>query len=343
MSELHQGLPAHGLEHAPYAGGVPTAQADFKTCAGDFVVEEVLGFEPSGDGEHLFLLLQTDDHNTRYTVKCLARLFGVSQRQVSYSGLKDRRGLTSQWFSIHLPGKDPQPDQQQLAAQGIRLLRFGRHHRKLRIGTHKSNRFFIRLRNVQNPGDLQSRAAAVAASGVPNYFGPQRFGHHGANIDEALAYAGEGKLPEDRAQRSRVLTTLRSWLFNGELGQRVRAGSWQAWQPGDPIMLDGSQSYFHEAAWSTTLQARYNGGDIHLGGYLAGAESAGVPPSILALFKLANMKVDVRALRLLPHNLVLGSDTLGETLEFELPKGAFATTVLRELVKLKDLSILQAK
>ena len=149
MSELHQGLPAHGLEHAPYAGGVPTAQADFKTCAGDFVVEEVLGFEPSGDGEHLFLLLQTDDHNTRYTVKCLARLFGVSQRQVSYSGLKDRRGLTSQWFSIHLPGKDPQPDQQQLAAQGIRLLRFGRHHRKLRIGTHKSNRFFIRLRNAR--------------------------------------------------------------------------------------------------------------------------------------------------------------------------------------------------
>lgn len=343
MSVLHHNLPAYGFDSAPYAFGTPLAQAEFKRTPQDFVVEEVLGFEPSGEGEHLFLLLQTDDHNTRYTVKCLARLFGVTQRQVSYSGLKDRRGLTSQWFSLHLPGKNIEPDADQLQSQGITLLQSGRHHRKLRVGTHKANRFSILLRNVEAVDDLQARADSVLGNGVPNYFGPQRFGHQGGNVDEALTWAGNRHLPEDRAQRSRVLTTLRSWMFNGELGQRVANGSWDAWLPGDPIMLEGTQSFFREDCWSDALQERYTSGDIHIGGHLPGAESAGLPSEILSLLKLANMKSDVRSFRLLPRNLTLQYEGADLALQFELPKGAFATTVLRELVRLQDVSVPMAK
>jgi len=343
VSVLHHKLPALGFDSAPYAYGAPLAQAEFKKSPQDFIVEEVLGFEPSGEGEHLFLLLQTDDHNTRYTMKCLARLFGVVQRQVSYSGLKDRRGLTSQWFSIHLPGKNTEPDADQLSSQGITLLRFGRHHRKLRVGTHKANRFAIKLRNVEAVADLQARVDSVLRKGVPNYFGPQRFGHQGRNVTEALTWAGNGQLPEDRALRSRVLTTLRSWVFNGELGQRVAQGSWDTWAPGDPIMLEGSQSFFGEDSWNDTLQERYASGDIHIGGHLPGADSGGLPPEIHSLLKLANMKADVRSFRLLPRNLILQEEGADLAIQFELPKGAFATTVLRELVKLQDLSAVMEK
>ena len=342
MSVLHQKLPAYGYSSAPYAFGEPESQADFKTCPQDFVVEEVLGFEPSGEGEHLFLLLQTDDHNTRYTVKCLARLFGVRQRQVSYSGLKDRRGLTSQWFSIHLPGNNTEPDTQQLAADGIELLRYARHNRKLRIGTHKANRFHITLRNTE-PNLLAGRLQQMAETGVPNYFGAQRFGHQGGNVQEAQEWIGRGALPEDRAQRSRVLSCLRSWWFNGCLAKRVEQHSWNQWLPGDPIMLDGSQSFFMEEAWNESLESRYQEGDIHPGGWLPGADTDGVPDAMRRFLTLADMKSEPRTLRLLPRNMQMELNGSAFSLAFELPKGAFATTVLRELVRLNDFSPLETK
>ena len=302
------------------------------------MVEEVLGFEPSGEGEHLFLLLQTDDHNTRYTVKCLARLLGVRQRQVSYSGLKDRRGVTSQWFSIHLPGINTEPDAQQLAKEGIELLRFDRHHRKLRIGTHKANRFHIVLRNTE-PGRLENRLQQIATTGVPNYFGAQRFGHDAANVEEALEWVEKGELPLDRAVRSRVLSSLRSWWFNGRLAKRVEESTWNQWLPGDPILLDGSQSFFMEEVWTETLQNRYQVGDIHPGAWLPGAETQGLPDDMRHFLALAAMKPEPRPLRLLPSNLQIEPAGATLSLAFELPKGAFATTVLRELLRLNDLSV----
>lgn len=325
-------LPAQGFDSAPYGFDAPASRADFKLRPEDFIVEEVLGFDPSGEGEHLFLLLQTDDQNTRYTVKLLARYFGVAQRQVSYSGLKDRRGLTSQWFSIHLPGQNPIPQAEQLAEQGIRLLQYGRHHRKLRIGTHKANRFRIVLRNLENGNDLERRFDQIQAVGVPNYFGPQRFGLHGGNLEEALDWAQRRELPVEKAVRSRVLSTLRSWVFNGSLGARVQLGSWNTWIRDDPILLDGTQSFFFEQSWSEPLQQRFAMGDIHLGGWLPGAESEGLPDDVKALFQLAGMKREPRPLRLLPRCalMTLNGDSLH--VQFELPKGAFATAVLRELL-----------
>ena len=344
----HDALPAFGFDQAPYAYGAPQARARFKGKPEDFVVEEVLGFEPSGEGEHLFLFVQTDDHNTRFTVKCLARLFGVPQRAVSYSGLKDRRGLTSQWFSLHLPGKPVEPDAAALMEQGIRLLRHGRHNRKLRIGTHKRNRFVITLRDVSNPDALQARLAPIRTAGVPNYFGAQRFGHHAGNVEEAKRWAALGELPQDKAERSRVLSTVRSWWFNGQLGQRVAANQWQAWQTDDPILLDGSQSFFQEPQWSPELQRRYDEGDIHIGTWLPGPDQPGLPADFAQLLRLAAMKPDPRPLRLLPANIDVqrSSDEQGNepvVLAFDLPKGAFATAVLREWVQLDDCSGQPAK
>lgn len=338
--QAHQSLPAFGHPFAPYVYGKPTSDVDFKTQPTDFVVEEVLGFQPCGEGEHLFLYLQTDDQNTKYTVKLLTRYFGVTQRLVSYSGLKDRRGLTRQWFSIHLPGQNIDVDASVLAEQGITLIQQSRHNRKLRIGTHKSNRFRILLRNASNPDEITQRLTEIAQLGVPNYFGAQRFGHGASNIEEALHWLEKQQLPHQRDLRSRVLSTLRSWSFNGYLASRVEHNSWNQWQSNDPIMLSGSQSFFKQEQWDDTLQQRLNSGDIHLGGWLPGIDIQGPGPDKLPiLLQQAAIKASPRPMRLLPLNLTYEWCENTITISFELPTGTFATTVLREVANLNDLSL----
>lgn len=333
-------LPAYGFDDALYAFGQPQAQADFKTLPEDFIVEEVLGFEPAGEGEHLFLQLQTDDQNTRYTLTLLARLFGVPQKLVSYSGLKDRRGLTTQWFSIHLPGKHAEIDADLLQQNGITLIRHTRHNKKLRIGTHKANRFHITLRNLTGPESLAERVSLISRQGVPHYFGPQRFGHHGGNVNQALHWVEKAELPFERELRGRVLSTLRAWLFNGDISQRLRQQTWQIWQPGDLVVLDGSHSFFQVGEWDATLQQRHTEGDIHLGSWLYSADHPGAAPAhIRSYLDKAQLSADVRPLRLRPQQFQWQADTDTLQLRFNLPTGAYATSVLRELVQLRDKSL----
>ena len=340
MTPFDDRLPAWGLATAPFAWGGPVASADFKTRPEDFVVEEVLGYEPAGEGEHLYLLLQTRDHNTRYTLQCLARQFGVAMRRVSYSGLKDRQAVTSQWFSVHLPGSTLAPDPAALAQQGIQLQRWSRHPRKLRIGTHQRNRFLIRLRQVSDAAALEQPLQWAASAGVPNYFGPQRFGRQGANIAEAEACLQQGVLPRERVARGRVLSCLRSWWFNGRLGQRLQQGLWPRWQPGDPLMLRGSRSFFTTQEWDTELQQRWERGDIEPAGWLPAADEPNLPPPWQVLLQVANMNPEPRPWRLLPEQFQVQWQEHGQgqdlCLSFQLPKGAFATCVLRELVRLRQ-------
>ncbi|NPU92474.1 MAG: tRNA pseudouridine(13) synthase TruD [Gammaproteobacteria bacterium] len=333
-------LPAFGFDDAPFAYGDPRSRADFKTAPEDFIVEEVLGFEPCGEGEHLFLLVQTDDQNTQYTLKQLSRHFKLAPKLVSYSGLKDRRGLTSQWFSLHLPGKNIEVDRSALSELGINLLRQSRHNKKLRIGTHKANRFHISLRNFSDDGSFQNRMQQIASQGVPNYFGPQRFGHHGHNVNDALHWVEKNELPLERELRSRVLSTLRAWLFNGDLGHRVAHQNWLTWQPGDPVLLDGSHSFFHPDAWDATLQQRLDEGDIHPSTWLWSPDHPGIaPPHISDYLSKAGLSTETRALRLLPRDLKLEEEGSDRVLHFNLPTGAYATSLLRELVILNDKSL----
>ena len=343
MSYLHVHLPAFGDHHAAFAYGEPESRGQFKTQPEDFVVEEVLNFPLSGEGEHLFLQVQTADQNTLYTQKLLAKALSLPTRLLSYSGLKDRHGITTQWFSAHLPGKQIEPDKDVLLQQGVNILDCRRHTKKLKTGTHKFNRFVIRLRQIQQLDAMQRRLSCIAQQGVPNFFGAQRFGLNGGNVKEALEWVERGELPTDRQRRSRVLSTIRAWLFNGQLSQRVQQGSWQDWQPSDPIVLDGSHSFFMQDHWDSTLQSRYQCGDIHLGGWLPGVDSEDAfrsqwESTFLGILERAGMKKSIRAMRLLPRELVLQPDGDDVVVQFVLPVGAYATAVLREWVILEQLS-----
>jgi len=186
------------MTDVPCALGLARKPAGFRQQPEDFIVTEMLGFELTGDGEHLWLEVEKTGLNTVDVARQLASLAGVKERDVAYAGLKDRHAVATQWFS--LPGKSvaqlPETEQ-----SGWRILRQVRNSRKLGRGSHRGNRFVITLRDVMiAPDELGHWQRELTTTGCPNYFGPQRFGHDGGNLDKAKALFA-GTLKAGRHQR----------------------------------------------------------------------------------------------------------------------------------------------
>lgn len=340
---MHQGLPAWAFAH-----GAVTARGRLKASPEDFRVDEVLGFEADGEGPHALLTVQKRGANTRWVAEQLASLAGLPARDVGYAGLKDRHAVTVQHFTVPIEGR-PEPDWQAVVSDEYQVLAAARHRRKLKIGALKGNRFRIVLRELTVPAEsLLPRLEAIAARGVPNYFGAQRFGRGGANIPKAEAMLVEGRRIFDRRLRSLLLSTARSLLFNELLSARVAAGTWDRIMPGEVLMLDGSRSVFKSEAADADLARRLAEGDVHPTGPLWGRgepasagearalEEGAVAAHAGLVQGLARAGVDMarRALRLPVRELAWEfPDAHTLTLSFFLPAGAYATTVLRELIE----------
>jgi len=339
-----------GLPNWTRAHGPLTLSARMRSTPEDFRVDEVLGFAADGDGPHVLLQVEKRGANTHWVAERLARHAGVSPREVGYAGLKDRHAVTTQYFTLPLDRK-PEPDWHALGIPDIRVLKSDRHRRKLKTGSLEGNRFRIVLRELSGPPSaLLPRLEAIKARGVPNYFGEQRFGRGAANIEKAEA-ALSGRLRiHDRRLFSLLLSTARSLIFNDLLSARVEAETWDRLLAGEVLMLDGSHSVFRALAGDAELPERLARGDVHPTGPLWGrgepltsgdvlsleAEVAGRHPAFIK--GLAKVGVDMarRSLRLPVRDLAWQSEGDTLILEFFLPAGAYATTVLRELVDFGD-------
>lgn len=332
----------------PYAYGAPALRGVLRQQPGYFYVEEQLGFEPAGEGEHVFLFVEKTGLNTQFLAEKIAAFAQVSSRLVSYSGMKDRHAVTRQWFSVHVPGKQTF-DWQQLNSEQITVLAAQRHVKKLKRGTHRSNFFRICIDDIEGDSQqLQQRAEKIRLQGFPNYFGEQRFGHAGNNIVKAQRwFAGEYK--PKKHQRGIYLSAVRSWLFNQVLAQRIRANNWQTLSRGELLMLEGSHSVFPQSDDSDLTQ-RLSIGDIHLTGPLYGKASklcvsddvADLEQPILDRFpdlldglERHGLTAERRALRTIAQNFQCKLEGQQLFLEFALPKGCFATALVRELVDYK--------
>lgn len=338
----------------PRAFGETCGSAKLKASAEDFQVDEVLDIPLSGDGEHLWLWVEKRLLNTEEAARRIAKAAGVSLRQVSYAGLKDRQALTRQWFSIHLPGK-ADPNLSVVHSDELRILDMQRHSRKLQRGAHSANGFTIRLTDLKaNRGELEQRLQQIVSQGVPNYFGLQRFGEQGNNLLGALEYAQRQELPVQRSLRSRLLSTGRSALFNRVLAQRVHSHTWNVAQVGDVLAFTGSRSFF-VAGKEECQDPRLLQLDMHPTGPLWGdgelasqgliqqqeLQAARENSELCAWLERAKLKQERRILRLPVRGLVwefLAEDCL--QVQFILPPGCFATVVLREMVEL--LSVTEA-
>ncbi|MGH8492627.1 MAG: tRNA pseudouridine(13) synthase TruD [Moraxellaceae bacterium] len=339
------------LESQPHAHAAPTALATLRAEPEDFQVDEIPGFVPSGEGEHVFLKIRKRNQNTAWVAGQLAKAIGLRDDAVSYAGLKDRRAVTTQWFSVHIPNRQL-PDFSAVWNEEIELLEQTWNARKLKRGAHQGNRFGIVLRDVAGErSELEARLARIAQDGVPNYVGPQRFGHGNANLPAGeLLLAGKPRRHLN-SRDSIALSAVRSAFFNAVLGQRVNTQSWNHMLPGDVLMLDGRGSFFRPDAGDEALPARVAAQELHPTGPLPGRGEAVVEADVLALesailqaaedlrVALARFGVDAqrRALRLKVSDLVWEwRDESSLHLAFALPSGAFATSVLRELVQLRD-------
>ena len=338
--------PEAALE-PPRALGPPVCRARLRTHPEDFLVHEQLGFAPSGAGPHTLLKVRKRNTNTQWVARELARACGCRPMEVGYAGLNDRRSVAVQWFSVPRAPR-ARTDWDGVGGAQFKVLEAHAHARKLPRGALAGNRFLIRARGVTAPeAALGERLASIRERGVPNYFGPQRFGRDGAN----LGRIGEDLRSLKPSERGFVLSAARSLIFNAVLGARVEEGSWEQLRAGDLAVLDGRGSHFPVDAPDETLCERCARLEIHPTGPLWGR---GAPPcagSVLALEERvarqhgaacallaeAGMDQERRGLRLSVRDLCWRREGGDEVvLEFGLARGAYATAVLRELFTLVD-------
>ncbi len=350
-----------------YLFGKPACKADLRTVNSDFIVKEMLPFSPTGEGEHHMIHVRKEGLNTNQVAEILAKFAKVHQKEVTYAGQKDKNAVTEQWFGVRIPGKET-PDWQSLSTQDntdakanevdlankentprLTILSSQRHSKKLRIGALLGNRFELTLRNVSDKAELEKRIQQVMQTGVPNYFGEQRFGHQGKNLifgQQMLA----GKKVKDRKKRSMYLSAVRSNVFNQVVSYRLNHHS-IAPLTGDCVMLAGSKSFFVTDKWDPETLARLSSNDIQLsaplwgrGSILPQADAANVEQAALIALtndlqglEQAGLEQERRPMLLKPQALKyrFEQDTL--FIEFILPAGSYATSVLRELLDYQDV------
>lgn len=326
----------HALAHA---FGTPTVTGIFKAQPQDFIVDEILGFAPSGDGEHLCLHIEKQGENTAYVARQIAKLAGCKEGQVAYPGSKDRHGVTRQWFSLPMPRKPVVWSE--LNTQQIQVLEVTRHRQKLATGCHLGNGFTITLREISDRAQLTARLANIQQFGVPNYFGEQRFGKNMGNLEGAKAlFAGE--VIRDRTTRSFYLSAARSWLFNHCVSERIKAGYFSQPYDFDALMLSQSGSFFL-AQIDDEIRGRLARGELQLTAPLSGQGDDWLreerlwlehhQADLAGLIKFG-LKLERRAICLKPEALTSRwLDDATVEIKFMLPAGAFATAILRELLQ----------
>ncbi|KAB7772394.1 tRNA pseudouridine(13) synthase TruD [Xanthomonas maliensis] len=356
----------HDASSLPRAHGAAVLTAHMRSVPDDFQVDELPAFAASGEGEHLLLSVRKRGQNTAYVAKRIAQWAGIPEMGVGYAGLKDRHAVTTQRFSVHLPRRVA-PDLAALDDANVQVVEHHWHNRKLQRGALQGNRFVLTLRQVQGErAAIEQRLQAIAARGLPNWFGEQRFGRDGGNVATALAMFGhveqaDGSLtsaPKRRLrndQRALMLSAARSALFNRVLSARVAQACWDTPLEGEAWMLDGSRSVFGPEPWTDVLAERLARFDIHPSGPLWGAgalrssgEAAALEQQALsdaqsqalrAGLEAAGLKQERRALRLRPLELQFQWRD-AQTLEvaFALPPGCYATALLWELGDVSDVS-----
>lgn len=333
--------------------------ADFKSTPHDFIVTENMDITHTEEGEHLWLYICKVGMNTAFVAELLAKWANIPLRDVGYSGLKDRHAKTYQWFSLRLPKQAlPEADFSSVImphlhdGEALTILHQHWHHKKLGRGTHKSNTFTITLRHIiGDKNTIEAQLSLIAQTGVPNYFGQQRFGIDDNNIHktkqffEKILASHRPYKPskKDIHRHSLYISTAKSLIFNALLSQRVRLNNWDKAVQGDVFNLDGTNSIFCTLIDESITQ-RIQSKDIHPTAPLFGVgelkntdESLAIYRDILnqpsfELFRQGLLKVNTkltyRPLRLHPQNLSWQWHDNKLTLNFSLPSGTFATSVL---------------
>jgi len=346
-----------------YAWTKPQITGDLKTSVQDFFVEEELDFKAEGKGEFLYLFVEKQGINTDYLAKLLSKHAGIPENKITYSGVKDRHAVTRQWFCLHVLNENPDFSDFMSDVgnslnenESVRIITQVRHLRKLKVGAHQKNRFVIRLRRLEGAiEELQDRLALVALEGVPNYFGPQRFGIAGNNLVQGANWLSTPRSSKRRLSKTESfwVSAIRSWFFNRALSDQIDEGIWSRIFLDDRAQLQGTQSQCKVNEIDAPLLKRLHQMDIHPLmplPYIDALNDTSTTRSnsmkkswqkqeeVFASLITLGFSREERCTRLYPENMeweIVDSQLI---LQFSLPKGSFATSVLRELIDFNDCS-----
>ena len=256
-----------------YLLGTPQQTGRLKAEFADFIVREELGYPLAGEGEFVAVKVCKTNANTLFVGEQLAKFVGISARNMSYAGLKDRHAVTEQWFCLHLAGKET-PDFSAFECEGVEILEVTRHNRKIRTGALEGNHFELLLRDVVETDELKQRLNQLQEIGFPNYFTEQRFGRDGHNLTQAQRWASGEISVKDRKKRSFYLSAARSEVFNLVVSQRITDHQMQTVLLGDYLQLAGSNSFFEVKAEDLVQsQQRLDENDVLLTAPLIGENS----------------------------------------------------------------------
>lgn len=328
----------------PRAFGGPAGQGDIKVQPEDFQVDEILGFEPQGQGDFLWMQWRKRGANSKWLAGQLAAFTGLAETQVGHAGLKDRHAVTTQWFSLALP-QSREPDWTRLKIPDCELLSLSRHPKPLRPGDHEANAFVIRIREFQGDlGRFGQIFEAIKAQGFPNWFGEQRFGQDGGNLEAARAWFAAERRPM-RKEQGFLLSAVRGLLFNQVLAGRIEAGCWHRPVEGD-LMEGADGQQFALPRLDEVVLAQCKDQQASPTGPLYGA---GEPRPRLAALKLEQealaeslfwrkglererLRAARRPLRARIENASWQQQGDDIILSFRLGTGSYATALLHELL-----------
>lgn len=331
-----------------YLLGKPQQAGRLKTEFADFIVREELSYPLAGEGEFVAVKVRKTNANTLFVGEQLAKFVGISAKNMSYAGLKDRHAVTEQWFCLHLAGKET-PDFSAFECEGIEILEVTRHNRKIRTGALEGNYFELLLRDVEETDELKQRLNQLQAVGFPNYFTEQRFGRDGHNLTQAQRWASGEISVKDRKKRSFYLSAARSEVFNLVVSQRIADQQMQTVLLGDYLQLAGSNSFFEVKAEDLVQsQQRLDENDVLLTAPLIGENSleqkgnerekaiVAQHENLICLMKKERMNAARRAILCKPQDLHWQFEAEGLRLTFFLNSGSYATGLVRELIILNE-------
>lgn len=332
----------HLTSDVPASGGV------LRRAPEDFVVEELPAYLPCGEGEHLYLHVRKRGLSTPELARQLARALGVGEHEVSWAGLKDRHAVTTQWLS--LPAVKAEGALGGLSLPGVELLEAKRHGNKLKNGHLRGNRFTLWLREVADAGAARASFERLVAAGVPNYFGEQRFGLKDDNAEAGKRLLLGERLPRRPSpfERKLFLSAFQSALFNRLAAARVTAGTLGRALSGDVLRKTDTGGLFVceapevdqprvEAREVSAAGPLYGPKMPRAAGEVAAAEQALLASEGMALEDFRRGRDETEGGRR-PYRVFLGEPQLEQErddlkLAFSLPRGSYATVVMRELTK----------
>ena len=331
-----------------YLLGTPQQTGRLKAEFADFIVREELGYPLAGEGEFVAVKVRKTNANTLFVGEQLAKFVGISVKNMSYEGLKDRHAVTEQWFCLHLAGKET-PDFSAFECEGVEILEVTRHNRKIRTGALEGNHFELLLRDVVETDELKQRLNQLQDIGFPNYFTEQRFGRDGHNLTQAQRWASGEISVKDRKKRSFYLSAARSEVFNLVVSQRIADQQMQTVLLGDYLQLAGSNSFFEVKAEDLMQsQQRLDENDVLLTAPLIGENSlqqngneceeaiVAQHENLINLMKKERMNAARRAMLCKLQDLRWQFEPEGLRLTFFLNSGSYATGLVRELITLNE-------